>query len=61
VSLSDYQQQFSGPPAALVPGTLRGYREWTVQVSMVLASLSAPVSWDTETVTARCRPPGSSG
>lgn len=58
---SDYQQQFSGPPAALVPGTLRGYREWTVQISMVLASLSATTVWDSETISAVCRQPGSGG
>jgi hypothetical protein len=58
---SDYQQQFSGPSVALVPGTIRGYREWTVQISMALSSLSAKTAWDSSTITAICWDPHAGG
>jgi hypothetical protein len=42
---SAFQEQFSGDPVPFVPGTLRGYRQWRVNLGMGLESVSGGYVW----------------
>lgn len=50
---SEFQEQFSGEPVPLVPGALRGYRQWTLTIGMGLKSIAQDWVWPEE-LTASC-------
>jgi hypothetical protein len=45
---------FTGEPVTLVPGTLRGYRQWTVSTEMTLTAIAQDYVWPSGTATASC-------